>query len=140
MWFKYYCSSSNLELMVSKSVEFSRLLASSNETSILCSQTLQFLQIYPLFTWFQPNAHIWVTTLNFNWFYVSTTSNFLPEFALHFSNPEYENLPYFTFCTSVLRIFCLRQQTFFPVGSHKWFSRKRLTVLCQSEYRWEFWL
>jgi hypothetical protein len=35
----------------------------------------------------------------------------LPEFALHFSSPDYENLHGFTFCSSDLRISYLRQWT-----------------------------
>jgi hypothetical protein len=47
-----------------------------------------------------------------------------PEFALHFSSPDYENLPDFMFCTSVLRISYSRQWTSFPVSSQKQFSLK----------------
>jgi hypothetical protein len=45
-----------------------------------------------------------------------------PKFALYFSSPDYENLPDFTFCSSVLRISYLMQWTSFPVSSHKWFT------------------
>jgi hypothetical protein len=52
----------------------------------------------------------------------------LPEFALHISSSDYKNLPYFTFCTSVLKITHPRQWTSFPVSSHKWFSLKIHTI------------
>lgn len=55
---------------------------------------------------------------NFNGFYV------FPGFALNFSSPGYENVPGFIFCSSIVTISYLRQQTSFPVSSHRYFSLK----------------
>jgi hypothetical protein len=54
--------------------------------------------------------------------------NIFPEFALHFSSPDYKILPDFTFCSSVPRISSLRQQTSLLVRYHKWFSLEICTT------------
>jgi hypothetical protein len=73
------------------------------------------LLIYALFALSWPNAYYTKTLTDFTFpqFHV------FPEFPLHFSSPDYENLPDFTFYSSVLRISYSRQQTSFPVSSRK---------------------
>jgi hypothetical protein len=73
--------------------------------------------------------------LNFNGFYFSwyfLTLHAFPEFALHFSSPGYENLPDFTFCSSIFPVSYPRQRTSFPVQSENTYqvADKWLQVIC----------
>jgi hypothetical protein len=66
-----------------------------------------------------PNKIPITIMLNFNKFYVSATAGFPPEFALHFSSPEYKHLSDFMFCSSILTIPYSKQRTSFPVRNCK---------------------
>jgi hypothetical protein len=63
-----------------------------------------------------------------------------PEFALHFCSPDYENLPGFRFCNSILRMSYSRQQPSFPISSCKWFTAyhkladAQLQVICMHQH------
>lgn len=52
-----------------------------------------------------------------------------PQFALHFSGPDYGNLLDFMFSSTVLRISYSRKWTSFPVSIGKWFSLKINTAI-----------
>lgn len=63
---------------------------------------LYFTQFYTLL--YGPSQVHTRKILNFNWLYV------FPEFSLHFKGSDYRNIAKFTLCSSVLRIYYLRQQ------------------------------